>query len=993
MTAERWQRIKPILDASLDLRGEQRQAYLDRMCGGEPALRREVESLIASYESSTDVLETPALERNAAAVLEAIDGPAPGARLGHYEIVEEIGRGGMGTVYRAVRADQEYRKQVAIKVVRRGDESEFIIRRFRNERQIMASLEHPNIARMLDGGTTEDGRPYFVMEFIEGEPIDRYCDRRRLNTRERLQVFCTVCGAVQYAHRKLVIHRDIKPGNILITQDGVPKLLDFGIAKILDPEGAAGDLGPTVTVFRMMTPEYASPEQVRGEAITAASDIYSLGVLLYQLLTGHRPYRLRSRSPHELARAICEDAPDRPSTAVGRIETASSPGEEEPITISPESVSRDRDTIPERLRRSLAGDLDNILLTALRKEPDRRYQSAAAFAADIRRHLEGKPVLARKDSIGYRVWKFVQQRRAAAIAAALLVIGVAASAFLWRSGPVFSQAPPRVFPLTSFPGDEAQPAFSPDGKKLAFVWAGESGENQDIYVKSVAGEGLLRLTTDPAQDTSPTWSPDGKFIAFLRSSRTETALFVSPAEGGVHRKMADIFPYRLEASGIEANGRPAVWSPDGRYIAVGDRTSTAEPFSIYFISARNGTKDRMTLPPERNIGDRNPAFSPDGRLLSFVRAPSSGVTDLYVQAVSGGQPRRLTFDNRDILAQTWSPDGRWIVFSSNRTGSYQLWRIPAGGGAPARLPGIGNGVSDPTFTADGQRLGYSQFFLDTNIWRIRPGSPPRKLIVSTQFDSSPQYSPDGRRIVFRSSRSGSHEIWVSDAEGLNAVKLTDFNGPLTGTPRWSPDGKWIAFDSRPEGQADIYVISGRGGRPRRVTTEPSEDVVPSWSRDGRWIYFASNRTGTWQVWKKAADGSGSAEQVTRNGGFAAFEAPDGKFLYYAKGRSVPGLWRRPLRGAAVEEQVLDRLRAGFWGYWGLAPDGIYFLEEMPDVQKRLIYFLGYGARVPKEVAGIEKRPMVGDSAFAVSPDGRSILYTQIDQSGSDIMVADYAPSP
>src|SRR6202035_3027390 len=285
-----------------------------------------------------------------------------GARIGPYQIVEEIGHGGMGTVYRAVRADDQYRKQVAIKVVRGGLGDEFRVHRFRAERQILANLDHPNIARLLDGGATADGRPYVVMEYIEGRPIDQYCDDAKLPVSERLKLFRTVCSAVAYAHQRLVIHRDIKPANILVTKEGEAKLLDFGIAKILDPEEAGVD--QTVTVMRLMTPEYASPEQVRGEAITTASDVYSLGVVLYGLLTGRRPYGRASRVPRDIVQAVIETEPEKPSASITRADTTTA-----------QTVSETRDEIPEKLQRRLRGDLDNIVLKALRKEPQRRYAS------------------------------------------------------------------------------------------------------------------------------------------------------------------------------------------------------------------------------------------------------------------------------------------------------------------------------------------------------------------------------------------------------------------------------------------------------------------------------------------------------------------------------------------------------------------------------------------------------------------------------------------
>ena len=325
----------------------------------------------------------------------------------------------MGEVYRAVRADGQYTKEVAVKLVRGGFDSRFVLERFRYERQILASLDHPNIARLLDGGTTDDGIPYLVMELIEGKPIDLFCDEQKLSITQRLQLFCQVCGAVQYAHQRLVIHRDIKPSNILVTKEGVPKLLDFGIAKILDPAA-----GAETTMGSAMTPEYASPEQVRGEAITTASDVYSLGVVLYRLLTGRSPYPRPTYTPHELARAVCETEPGRPSSAVLKPRAAASGNEVEALT--PEKVSGSREGSPVKLQRRLAGDLDDIVLMALRKEPQRRYQSVEQFAEDISRHLDGLPVSAAPDSLLYRSNKFIRRHKIGVAAVVIVVLTAAA---------------------------------------------------------------------------------------------------------------------------------------------------------------------------------------------------------------------------------------------------------------------------------------------------------------------------------------------------------------------------------------------------------------------------------------------------------------------------------------------------------------------------------------------------------------------------------------
>jgi non-specific serine/threonine protein kinase/serine/threonine-protein kinase len=422
MTPERWQQVKDLFGSALGETPAQRAAFLASACGGDDDLRTQVESMIAAHEQDGDFIEAPAFER---AMGLFAGGPAEavaGRHVGPYKIARELGHGGMGAVYLAVRADDQYQKRVALKLVRRGMDTQDILRRFRHERQILASLNHPFIAQLLDGGTTEDGLPYFAMEYVEGQPITDYCDTHRLTIAERLKLFRPVCAAVHYAHQNLVVHRDLKPSNILITADGTPKLLDFGIAKLLNPELSAQTIDPTATALRLMTPEYASPEQVRGDPVTTASDVYSLGVVLYELLTGHRPYRLKSRSPHEILHVVCEEEPEKPSTAASRVEAVVDPDGATRATATPESVSRTREGQPEKLRRRLKGDLDNIVLMAMRKEPQRRYATVNQLSEDIRRHLEGQPVVARKDTFGYRAEKFVKRNKAGVAAAALVLI-------------------------------------------------------------------------------------------------------------------------------------------------------------------------------------------------------------------------------------------------------------------------------------------------------------------------------------------------------------------------------------------------------------------------------------------------------------------------------------------------------------------------------------------------------------------------------------------
>ncbi len=419
MTPDRWQQIKDLFHQALEQPAEARTAYLNKACNGDPDLRREVEALLRAHHDEPSFLEQHAVE----ALDLAEHPPAEAERVGPYRLLHQLGRGGMGTVYLAERDDGTFHKHVALKLIRRGLDTDDILSRFRYERQILASLDHPHIARLYDGGMTDDGRPYFVMEYVEGMPITTYCDAKKLSTTQRLALFRTVCRAVQHAHQNLIIHRDLKPSNILVTEDGTVKLLDFGIAKLLTDEGMAATVPMTRTGLRLMTPEYAAPEQVRGEMITTATDVYQLGVLLYELLTGLRPHRIEQRVQAEVERVILEEAPTRPSTALNAAETAA-------------AVGAARGTTVERLRRQLAGDLDNIVLKALEKEVVRRYGTVEQLAEDVRRHGVGLPVLAQADTVGYRLRKFVQRHRGAVTAAGAvgvaLLIGVIGMAWQAR---------------------------------------------------------------------------------------------------------------------------------------------------------------------------------------------------------------------------------------------------------------------------------------------------------------------------------------------------------------------------------------------------------------------------------------------------------------------------------------------------------------------------------------------------------------------------------
>jgi feruloyl esterase len=458
MTPDNWDRTKELFEAALQLDSSRRAAFLAENCR-EESLRLQVEKLLNDYREAGNFLDDPVLNLRTPAPNASVgiqpeeasrhprpqseellatdtsaeaEDPMVGRQLGAYKLVRRIGQGGMAAVFLASRADDEYRKLVALKLVQPGLDSRDLLNRFRNERQTLAGLDHPNIVKLLDGGSTAEGLPFLVMDYVEGRPIDEYCDQHKLSVDNRLHLFGKVCEAVQYANHKLVVHRDLKPSNILVLADGTPKLLDFGIAKVLNPEPSAQGLLSTQTGTRCMTPAYASPEQMRGKAVTPATDIYSLGVVLYELLTGHRPYRLTQHTSAEIERAICEQEPETPSTAIGRVETDTS-SDGTPITKTPESVSQTREGPPEKLRRRLRGDLDNIVLKALQKEPRRRYDSVEEFSKDIGRHLQHLPVKARHSTLTYRASKFVRRHTIEVSSTlAILFVVVAAVAFAFN---------------------------------------------------------------------------------------------------------------------------------------------------------------------------------------------------------------------------------------------------------------------------------------------------------------------------------------------------------------------------------------------------------------------------------------------------------------------------------------------------------------------------------------------------------------------------------
>lgn len=416
MDSDNWQQIKEIFQSAMELPSAKRQTFLKTKCGDDESLKSEVEAMLEANDEIGDFIVAPALSSIRDFVADESKQTRIGQKIGAYKIEKEIGRGGMGAVYLGTRADADFEKKVAIKLIKRGFDTDEIISRFRYERQILARLDHPNITRLIDGGATDDGLPYLVMDYVEGLPLTKYCEEKRLSIEERLQLFLPICAAVKYAHQNLVIHRDIKPSNILVSADGVPKLLDFGIAKLVLSND--GDRTAEKTATRAMTPEYASPEQILGKPVTTSADIYSLGVVLYELLTGHRPFQLKNQSAEEISKIITESQPLKPSDAATRRR-----GDTERAKIAASSAR-----LPFSASQ-LRGDLDNIILMAMRKEPERRYLFVEQFAEDIRRYQKGLPVIAREDSFSYRAEKFVRRNKVGVSAASGIAVSLVAGIF------------------------------------------------------------------------------------------------------------------------------------------------------------------------------------------------------------------------------------------------------------------------------------------------------------------------------------------------------------------------------------------------------------------------------------------------------------------------------------------------------------------------------------------------------------------------------------
>ena len=535
----------------------------------------------------------------------------------------------------------------------------------------------------------------------------------------------------------------------------------------------------------------------------------------------------------------------------------------------------------------------------------------------------------------------------------------------------------RLRPFAAAHGDQARPAFSPSGEMLAFDWEAPQDRHTNIYIQRLDATSPLRLTRDVSDARRAVWSPDGRQVAYLRETGADTwGIFSAPVVGVEEHKWAEI--HKGASAWLD-------WSPDGKWFAVAEPVAPNRSPSIVLISLATGERRTLTAPPNDWHGDSEPAFSPDSSQVAFRRTePSSGVEDIYELPITGGAPTRLTFDGRTISAFAFAPDGG-LLFSSMRAASIRsLWWKEPRGNRLQRVTAATVDAVTPAVSRDGRHFAFAKVAYDVNIWRINAdgAGPATSLIDSPLPDTSPQFSPDGRRIAFHSTRLGTDAIWVCEADGSNPVLLLDGGGKSMGNPRWSPDGRQIAFEWLPVERAEIQVISSDGGQPRKLVADANENHLPAWSGDGRFLYFSAARKTDWEIFKVPAQG-GAPIAVGGLRGSAASESPDGRFLYYFRADAV---WRVPLDNGqpAGPEAKVQPLPESDWGNWVAANQGLYYLERRHG--RCLVQYLDFATGSVRQIRELPKPPLYGSRGLALSPDGAVLLVAQVDQSDINIYV-------
>ena len=895
-----------------------------------------------------------------------------GRQLSHYEILERIGEGGMGVVYKA--HDTHLDRLVAIKIlpadkVNNPDRR----RRFVQEAKAASALNHPSIVTIHDIAE-HDGVDFIAMELVAGRTLDQIVPRGGLRLRSVLDYGMQIADALAAAHAGGIVHRDLKPSNVMVTDHGQVKLLDFGLAKLIErgalpAEARTATSPPALTIDGAIvgTIAYMAPEQAEGKSTDPRVDIFSFGAVLYEMVTGERAFH--------------GDSPLSTLTAVLREEP-------KPIGHSAEGPTR---------------DLERIITRCLRKDPDRRWQSMADVRVALRELKEesdsGAPAIAAAAQV-----RASRSRRIllTAAGAVLLLVAVAFGARPWlnRSPRPISSRPEPSVPLTTYHGREQQPTLSPDGNSVAFTWNGEAEDNWDIWITLIGGGSPLRLTNDPALDLGPAWSPDGRSIAFVRVRGDQQTVLVIPALGGPEREVLEV------KTRVLGYGQYLSWSADSRRVVLATSTQTDARESLIAVEVATGeTRPILTA---ASASYMMPAVSPDGRSLAFVRRTGALAGQLYVQRISEGltpvgNPQLLDGQGRLYYGLTWTADGSAVIASWGNTGDIGVWKVPLEHpDRPERISPPGEDWRQPSMSQRQDRLAAARATWDENMWRADlpgPGQPagtPISLTGSTRSELNAQFSPDGTRIAFESFRSGTQEVLVADADGRNARQLTTFNGALGGTPAWSPDGQSIAFDMRnADGNRDVFVAPVRGGATVRLTTDPADDIVPSWSHDGHWIYFESTRTGRAEIWRLPARG-GQPIQITRGGATYAKESVDGRYLYYSKVENGLRSLRRIETSGGEDVEVIAQI--AHYGNFAIVREGVYYEASPPAGEiglRSLFAGFGRGATIDflsfapgGKITTVLKLTEYAGHGLDVSPDGRTLLFGQMDGFSEDLLLVE-----
>ncbi len=982
---ELFQQAEQLYYEALELEPSARAAFLAQACTNNEALRREVESLLAAHDAAGNFIAGNAVADqliSAPILASPPDAALPNATpraINQYRFVSLLGQGGMGEVWLA--DDTRLHRKVALKLLPAQFATDAArVRRFEQEAHAISALNHPNIITLFDLGHAGDD--YFMAtEFVDGQTLrDRLRTNACLPLDEAANLAAQVCQALAAAHEAGIIHRDIKPENLMIRPDGYVKVLDFGLAHVNESLTAPAQSSLTDSGMVMGTASYMSPEQARGEKIDARTDIFSLGIVLYEMIEGRTPFP--GATVFEVIGAILNREPEVMTIASAEWQA-----------VVQKALRKDRteryQTIHEMWE--MLAELKQLKQQAeIRASGQREAASAASSVATTHENA-----FARNTANTSSVFKRSKRTLAASVTALGLVLmggGYAGYRMMQRNTtPAFTPLmTAKAISLTTFPGMETVPAFSPDGKLLAFAWGGEKNENLDIFIKQIDGEGMFRLTNHPASESDPAWSPDGKQLAFTRFTKPDCGIYLMPAIGGVERKLTTLSPQRPTGiAGSELN-----WSPDGKLLAFGDRESAQAPLKINLLNLETGQRQPLTNPPPGSSGDFLPAFSPDGKTLAFVRtATADSHREILLVPVTGGESRQITKNTQQINSLAWLGNNRELVFSGLVEGektSIGLHQININTGQQQRLTGPDALVMGAAYDPHSGRLCYAKLDYDVDVWRmglkgtVSDQQPATKLIGSTKVEFYQRYSPDGKKLAYQTALSGNDAVWICDSDGQNHRQLTNDPKISKGWPDWSPDSKQISYVGWSNGEFAIYVAELETGKHRRVTRDDFNNSTPSWSRDGQLIYFSSDRSGAPQIYQIAAAG-GEPVQVTRQGGIEPLESLDGKFLVYVKNRQTPGLWRFDLATGA-ETMITDVHKAGYLRMWDVTRTGIFFGSN-ESATRALIEFYEFATGKISLVTKLNHGFSPGTRGLAVSPDGRWLTYLK-SQLKSDLMLTE-----